>query len=72
MIELTTGLTEVIGDLGIDAEPDQRPIILELNQLWKTPSSRFDGAGRRVSAEATLSGQVQMDFSALDGVYQVR
>ena len=35
----------------------------------------FDGAGRRVFRQEgmTLSGQVQMDFSALaDGVYQVR
>ncbi len=79
VIELTTvGLTEVIGDLGIALMPNPTngQLILELNQLVeKAIIEVFDGAGRRVFRQEgmTLSGQVQMDFSALaDGVYQVR
>ena len=79
VIELTTvGLTEVIGDLGIALMPNPTngQLILELNQLVEDGIIEvFDGAGRRVFRQEgmTLSGQVQMDFSALaDGVYQVR
>ena len=79
VIEITTvGLTEVIGELGITLMPNPTngQLILELNQLVEDAIIEvFDGAGRRVFRQEgmTLSGQVQMDFSALaDGVYQVR
>ncbi len=56
--------------------PTNGQLILELNQLVEDAIIEvFDGAGRRVFRQEgmTLSGQVQMDFSALaDGVYQVR
>ena len=56
--------------------PSNGQVILELNRLVDGAIVEvFDGAGRRVFRQEgmTLSGKVQMDFSALsDGVYQVR
>jgi len=79
VVTLTTiGLTEVVGDLGIALMPNPTngQLVLELNKLVKDAIIEvFDGAGRRVFRQEgmTLSGKVQMDFSALsDGVYQVR
>ena len=74
----TVGLTVVSGDLGIALMPNPTDgqLTLELNQLVDGAIIEvFDGAGRRVFRQEgmTLSGKVQMDFSALsDGVYQVR
>ena len=79
VVTLTTvGLTEVVGDLGMTLMPNPTngQLILELTRLVeKAVIEVFDGAGRRVFRQEgmTLSGQVQMDFSALsDGVYQIR
>jgi uncharacterized surface protein with fasciclin (FAS1) repeats len=71
-------ITEAGGALGISLmpNPSNGQVILELNRLVDGAIVEvFDGAGRRVFRQEgmTLSGKVQMDFSALsDGVYQVR
>jgi len=71
-------ITEAVGALGISLMPNPTngQVILELNRLVDGAVVEvFDGAGRRVFRQEgmTLSGKVQMDFSALsDGVYQVR